>query len=135
MTVVYVDSVFMLNTAMDYLLLLSAGRLAGVPLRRGRYLLAAFLGGVYAVMVFLPGAAFLAWAPVKLSAGVLMALIAYGGEEKFLRLTLLLLAVSCGMAGCVLALGLLAGSRVPVVSGVFYTDVNARVLLIAAAVL
>ena len=35
-TVVYIDSVFVLNALMDYLLLLSAGRLAGVPLRRGR---------------------------------------------------------------------------------------------------
>lgn len=41
MTVVYVDSVFVLNAAMDYLLLLLTARLAGVPLRRRRYLLAA----------------------------------------------------------------------------------------------
>ena len=55
MTVVYIDSVFVLNALMDYLLLLSAGRLAGVPLRRGRYVLGALLGGGYAAAVFLPG--------------------------------------------------------------------------------
>ena len=44
MTVVYVDSVFVLNALMDYLLALSVGRLAGIPLRRGRYLLAGLLG-------------------------------------------------------------------------------------------
>lgn len=133
MTVVYVDSVFVLNTVMDYLLILSTARLAGVPLRRKRYLLAALAGGAYAVAVFLPGGAFLAGTPVKLAAGVLLALLAYGGEEKLLRLTLLLFAVSCGFAGCVLALGLLAGSAVPMVNGVFYTDVNAKVLVIATA--
>jgi stage II sporulation protein GA (sporulation sigma-E factor processing peptidase) len=69
---------------------------------------------------------------VKLAAGVLMALISYGGEEHLLRLTLLLLAVSCALAGCVLALGLLAGSAVPVVNGIFYTDVDAKVLVISA---
>ena len=37
MTVVYVDSVFLLNGAMDYLLLLCTARLAGLRLRRGRY--------------------------------------------------------------------------------------------------
>ncbi len=131
-TVVYVDSVFVLNSVMDYLLLLCTGRLAGIRLRRGRYLLAALLGGGYAVAVFLPGGGFLAQTPVKLAAGALLALIAYGGEEKLLRLTLLLFAVSCAMAGCVLGLGLLSGG-VPVVSGVFYTDVDARVLLIASA--
>lgn len=133
MTVVYLDSVFMLNALMDYLLVLSTGRLAGVPLRRGRYLLAALLGGGYAAAVFLPGCGFLAAAPVKLAAGVVMALAAFGGEERFLRLTLLLFAVSSAMAGCVLALGLLAGRGIPSVNGIFYTDVNASVLLIAAA--
>ena len=39
MTVIYIDSVFVLNALMDYLLLLAAARLAGLPLRRGRYLL------------------------------------------------------------------------------------------------
>ena len=38
LTVVYVDSVFVLNALMDYLLVLCAARLAGIPLRRRRYL-------------------------------------------------------------------------------------------------
>lgn len=133
MTVVYVDSVFVLNALMDYLLLLATAHLAGVPLHRRRYLLAALLGGAYAVAVFLPGCGFLADTPVKLAAGVLLALTAFGGEEKLLRLTLLLFAVSCAMAGCVLALGLFSGSGIPVVNGIFYTDVNAKILLISAA--
>lgn len=132
MTTVYVDSVFVLNALMDYLLLLCTGRLAGVSLRRRRYALAAILGGAYAVAVFLPGCGFLSLLPVKIAAGVVLSVIAFGGEERLARLTLLLFAVSCAMAGCVLGLGLLAGSAVPVVRGVFYTDVSAKVLLIAA---
>jgi stage II sporulation protein GA (sporulation sigma-E factor processing peptidase) len=132
-TVVYLDSVLALNTLMDYLLCLVTARLAGIPLRRKRYLAAALLGGLYAGAVFLPGCGFLSAWPVKLAAGVLMALAAYGGEAHLLRLTLLLLAVSCAMAGCVLALGLLAGSAVPMVNGIFYTDVDAKVLVISAA--
>ena len=130
---VYVDSVFVLNGLMDYLLLLCTGRLAGVPLRRGRYALAAALGGAYAAAVFMPGCGFLSLLPAKLAAGVVLAVIAFGGEERLGRITLLLFAVSCAMAGCVLGLGLLAGGGVPTVRGVFYTDVSARVLLIAAA--
>ena len=132
MTVVYVDSVLVLNSLVDYLLLLCTGRLAGLKLRRRRYALAALLGGAYAVAVFMPGCTFLAAPPVKLASGALVALVAYGGEEKLLRLTLLFFAVSCGMAGCVLGLGMLSGG-VPVVNGIFYTDVNARVLLVASA--
>ena len=124
MTVVYADSVFCLNALMDYLLLLSTARLAGIPLRRRRYALAALLGGAYAVACFLPGASFLAFTPVKAAAGVLLALVAFGGEERLLRLTVLLFAVSCAMAGCVLGLGLLSGASVPAANGIFYTDVS-----------
>lgn len=133
MTTVYVDSVFVLNALMDYLLLLCTGRLAGVTLRRGRYALAAVLGGAYAVAVFLPGCGFLALLPAKAAAGVVLAVAAFGGEARLGRLMLLFFAVSCAMAGCVLGLGLLAGGGVPVARGVFYTDVSAKVLLIAAA--
>lgn len=131
MTVIYIDSVFLLNALMDYLLLLCAARLAGLPLRRARYALAALAGGAYAAAVFLPGLGFLAQTPVKAAAGILLGLIAYGGEEKLLRLLLLFFAVSCAMAGCVLGLGLLAGGGVPVVNGVFYTNVDAKALAVA----
>lgn len=130
MTVIYIDSVFVLNALMDYLLLLCAARLAGLPLRRGRYALAALAGGAYAVAVFLPGLGFLSQTPVKIAAGVLLGLMAYGGEEKLLRLLLLFFAVSCAMAGCVLGLGLLAGGGVPAVNGVFYTNVDVKALVI-----
>lgn len=133
MTVVYVDSVFLLNGAMDYLLCLVTARLAGVPLRRMRYFLAALAGGAYAVAVFLPGCGFLGQAPSKLAAGVLMALIAFGGENRLLRLTLLFFGLSCGLAGCVLGLSLLTGSTLPRANGIFYTDINGKILLAASA--
>lgn len=132
MTVVYVDSVFLLNGLMDYLLLRCTARLAGIPAHRWRLLLAAALGGAYAVAVFLPGCGFLSALPVKLAAGAGLALAAFGGERRLLRLTLLFFAASCGFAGCVLALGLLAGTN-PVVNGVFYTSIDAKVLMISTA--
>ena len=103
-----------------------------MPLRRGRYVLGALLGGGYAAAVFLPGMEFLSRMPVKAAAGVLLALTAFGGERKLLRLTLVFFGVSCAMAGCVLGLGMLSGGAIPAVNGVFYTDVSVRVLLVAA---
>lgn len=130
--VVYLDSVFVLNAVMDYVLCLVTGRLAGIRLCRWRYLAAGLVGGLYSVAVFLPGCAFLSEIPVKLAAGVLMSLIAYGGEDHLARLILLLLAISCAMAGCVLLLGFAAGNGEMVMRGIFYTDVDGRTLLIAA---
>ena len=43
MTVIYVDTLFLLNGLIDYLLLLGAARLAGEPLRRLRFLAGAVL--------------------------------------------------------------------------------------------
>lgn len=132
-TVVYADSVFFLNGIMDYLLCLVTARLAGVPLRRWRYAAAALLGGAYAVAVFLPGFRFLACWPGKLAVGAVMAVIAFGGEPHLLRLTLLFFALSCGLAGAVLGLGLLSNSTLPRANGIFYTDVNLQVLILSAA--
>ena len=59
MTVIYIDTLFLLNTLVDYLLLLASAKVAGEPLRRGRFALGAVLGGLYACAIFLPGMGFL----------------------------------------------------------------------------
>ena len=77
MTVIYVDTLFLLNAMVDYLLLLAAARLAGEPLARLRFLLGALLGGGYAVAIFRPGLAFLRHPLCRGAAAVLMLLAAY----------------------------------------------------------
>lgn len=130
MPVIYIDSVFLLNTVTDYFLLLITARLAGISMKRVKYLAASVLGGAYAMAVFLPGGAFLAAPAVKVCAGILMALIAFGNERRLFRLTLLLFAVSCAFAGGVLGLGLLLG-EIPLMGGILYTNVNTKVLAAA----
>ena len=49
MTVIYIDRVFALNLALDYMLLLICARLAGTPLRRLRFLLCAAGGAAPAL--------------------------------------------------------------------------------------
>lgn len=132
-TVVYLDSVFLFNALLDYLLFLSTARLAGIPLRRRRYLLCGVLGGLYAAAVFLPGGGFLTETLVKAGVGLLLALIAFGRETHFLRLTLLTVTIACALAGTVLALGLLAGQHIPNARGIFYTNVNGKTLLLSAS--
>ena len=131
MTVIYADSVFLLNGLMDYLVLAAVSWLAGLSLHRGRLAAAALFGGIYAVSAFFPGMGFMASLPVKLMAGVIMTLIAFGNEQYLFRLLLLTFLVACGFAGAVLAVGLLAGG-VPMTGGVFYTEASPRVLLIAS---
>ena len=75
METVYADSLVALNTAIDYLLLLSAGKLCALPLRRWRMGLGALWGGLYALLsVMYPDVFSLAAA--KLAAGALAVMIA-----------------------------------------------------------
>lgn len=127
MQVVYLDSVFVLNTVTDYLLLTLTARLAGISLRRCRYVMIGAFGGGYAALCFLPGLCFLAATPVKIAVGILMALAAFGNEERLVRLTLLFFFISCGFAGGVMALGLLLGG-VPILRGILFTDINTKTI-------
>ena len=132
MRVVYIDGVFVLNALLDYLLLLCTARLAGIPLKRLRYCLGGLLGGIYAAAVFLPGCGFLSTPWVKVMSGILMALTAYGCEPQFFRLTVLLMGISCGLAGCVLAAGALTGGWISNADGILFTNTNVGELLLVA---
>lgn len=132
MIAVYIDSVFLLNTLVDAIILLATAHLAGIPPERGRFFLASVFGGVYAAAVFLPGCEWLSCLPAKAAVGLMMVLTAFGCHTKCLRLLFLFLGVSCAMAGCVMAVGMIAGG-IPMENGIFYTDLDAGVLLVTAA--
>ena len=133
MTVVYIDTLFLLNAIIDYLLLLASARLAGEPLHRGRMALAAALGGLYAAAVFLPGTGFLLHPLCKLAAAVLMVLLGLGGSRRLLRQTVIFFALSCALGGGILAIGLLGGQGPAFGLGVVYTGMDLKILLLSAA--
>ena len=130
MTVVYADLLFLLNFIANYLLLLAAGRMAGAALRRWRIGLGAAAGALYAVLVFLPGLSWLAHWLCKLATGVLMTLLAYGGERYLLRVTVLFFGATAALAGAVLGLELLGNVSLTLDHGVFYSRFDIRLLLL-----
>ena len=130
MTVVYIDLLFLLNLTANYLLLLAAGRMAGVPLFRRRIGLGAALGALYAVLIFLPGLEWLAFWPCKAAWGVAMVLAAYGGEQPLMRVTVLFFGASAALAGAVLGMELLGSGPLTLDHGVFYSPLDIRLLLL-----
>ena len=133
MTVIYIDSLFLLNFVVDYLLLLCAGRLAGEVLHRGRLALGAALGAAYAAAVFFPGMGFLLHPLCKLSAAVLSLLAGYGGSRRLLRVTLVFFAVSAAFGGGIFALELLGGRGLTLKNGIFYSAMDLKLILLSAA--
>lgn len=109
MNVIYVDELFFLNALTDYLLLLSCARLRGSALRRGRFALAAALGGVYAVLAAIPPLSFLVSLAAKAAVSLLMAYLAFGAPPELWRGWGAFLALSSAFAGTVYAVSLLSG--------------------------
>ena len=135
MRVIYVDTLFLLNGTVDYLLLLSAARLAGEPLRRLRFGAGAVLGGLYAVALFLPGMGFLNHPLCRLAAAALMLVTAYGGSRRLVRQGGLFLALTCAFGGGVAAISMLGGEGLELgEQGVFYSALDLKMVLLSAAV-
>ncbi len=109
MKILYADLYFFWNLLADYLLCLAAGRLCALRLRRGRYLLAALFGACYALALLLPLPPVLGAPGARLGAGLLMGLIAFGGEAQPLPCILSLLGVSAAFGGALSALSELSG--------------------------
>ena len=107
MKTVYADTLILWNAAVDYLLLLAAGQICALPLRRGRMALGALWGGGYALLCALYPAFFALWT-VKLAAGALAVLIAYGATRRTPRALAAFFAVAACFGG---ALRLLAPAR------------------------
>ena len=130
MTVVYIDLLFLLNLTANYLLLLGAGRMSGAVLRRWRIALGAVAGALYAVLVFLPGLGWMSLWPCRLGAGMLMPVVAYGGERRLLRIILTFFGASAVLAGLVLGAELLGSSALTLRGGVLYSALDLRLLLL-----
>ena len=129
METVYADSLVALNTAIDYLLLLSAGKLCALPLRRWRMGLGALWGGLYALLsVMYPDVFSLAAA--KLAAGALAVVIAFGWSRRTPRALAAFFAVSAAFAGAIYAAASLAGRRL---GPGLYIPVSLRMLLLSFA--
>lgn len=133
MTVVYLDTLFILNTLMDYLLLLAAARLAGEELRRVRMALSAMFGGIYAGASVLPGFGFLSGPLWQLVCALVMVLVGLGASRRLLRQTVIFFALAFAFGGGILAVSLLGGDGMPfgAVPGV---GLDIKVILLSGAV-
>lgn len=131
MRTIYLDEMFLLNLVIDYFIILATAKLCALPLRRGRFALAAALGALGAVLPLFPIFAFLAHPIMKAALGAAIVLAAFGTLKRFWRLCLAFFAVSAALGGAVYAASLLSGG---VPEGGVYTPVSMRVLILSFAV-
>lgn len=133
LTVIYLDTLFLLNSCMDYLLLLCSARLAGEQLHRFRMAAGGVLGGLYAAAAVLPGMEFLLHPVYKIGSAVLMVLVGLGASRRLLRQSVIFFALSCAFGGGVLAIGLLGGKGLSLGGGLVYSGMDVKIVLLSAA--
>lgn len=130
MTVIYVDQLFFLNFIANYLILLGTGRITGAVLHRLRVAAGAAVGGIYAVLVLLPAAAWTGSWICKLVVGALIVLIAYGGERRLLKNMISFFCASAGLAGLIIAIEWFGKTALSIQIGVLYSDFDLRLLIL-----
>ena len=125
---IYIDSLFLINLIINYIMLLVTAKICAATVRRLRLLGAAVAGAAYAVAAVIPGAAFLVNPFIKIAFGVLLALAAFGGQVRFLRITLVFFAVSAAFGGVVMAASLFGGESM---FGGIFTSASLRILILS----
>jgi stage II sporulation protein GA (sporulation sigma-E factor processing peptidase) len=133
-TVVYIDTLFVLNAVINYLLLLATAKITGLYAKRLRLLAGALVGAVYAVMVFMPSVSFLLSLFGKTAAGALIVIISFHWSKSLIRAGLVFTVTGFAFGGCIYAMNLLAGYQTGMVqNSIPYITVNARTLILLSA--
>lgn len=109
MHVVYADILFLINFAVNYLLLLATAKISAVYVGRIKIALGALIGGAYSIAALLIAQSLLQNMAFKIGAALLMLLVCFGRERGLLRITIIFFAVSAAFGGIVFAVSLAGG--------------------------
>ena len=129
----YADEVFVLNTAVNYLLLRTATALTGGETGRLRLAAGAVLGGLYAAAVLFPALEPLGRVPFRILAYGALCGTVFGLRGRAWRSWLWFFGVCCGFGGLVLAATALLRTPVLYRAGRIYYRVTGRLLVLLAA--
>lgn len=130
---VYLDELFALNAAVNYLLLAGSARIGGGRLSRLRLWLAAGLGGVYAAAALAPELSFLRAGAMQAVCAALMLLTAFGAHRRTLRLGLLFVLLALTLGGLVFLGTQVLGAELLLLPGGAYYPVSVPGLLLLAS--
>ena len=134
---VYIDVLLFFNAVINYLLLLAAAKIVGVPLKTGRHILASGVGALTSLYILAPPLGSVAEIAVRLifAAAIVFSGFGFKSLKRFLRLIAVFFAVTFGFGGAMLALYTYVSPPGMVVSGgVVYFDISPPVLILTTAV-
>lgn len=108
---VYADVSFLINFIMDFMVLWATAKLSGMPIKYGRFMGVALLGGIYGVFYLVVEMEFWYSLPIKIIFSILMIILALSprGWQEFKKSLINFYAVSFCMAGATIAVSCLQG--------------------------
>ncbi|MCI7768595.1 MAG: sigma-E processing peptidase SpoIIGA [Oscillospiraceae bacterium] len=132
---IYADILIIINIYADFLLIKSAAAITHSPLKTGRAVAAAVIGGFFSLAIFLPkGLAFLL-APLKLISSAVIVLTAFGFENLpcFFRRMVIFYICAFVFGGLGTGLAYLTGGRfITARNGIIYADFSMPALVITS---
>lgn len=129
---VYADVLFGLNTLINYLLLRGSAAMGGCPVKLWRLFSAAALGGLYAVIVVLPGCERLQGQAFQIVCAAMMVLAAFGWKRNTLKQGLFFFGLSFAFGGLVLMVVQLVEPDCILLDGRAYYAISTPALLLLA---
>ena len=135
--VVYVDVLVILNTFVNYFLLLATSFALKEKTKRLRLLLGAFLGGVYALVVFLPEMGTIMSVVSRFAAGLLIVLASFGYKtwKRFLKIFLVFILMTFLFAGFMIGMWLIFRPKGMLINNsTVYFQISLPVLVVSTSV-
>lgn len=122
-TIVYPDVLIIQNFFMNYLLLYLVNRMCSCRVKTWRIALAAFVGALYVLVVFLPDLRVLYSLIMKVLVSVLMIVIAFFPYKfsRFLKLFIIFYLEAFILGGCIIAIIYLSNYDIEFTNNVFVT--------------
>ena len=134
---VYADVLVVLNLLVDYFLLSASGRLLHINLPFWRQLLAAGLGGISSLIIFMPTQGFIIELLIQCAVCICMTLTAFGfgSIKRAVRAAAVLFGVTLGYGGGMMALWyILRPNGMVINNSVVYFDISPVFLIVFSVV-
>ena len=129
---VYVDILILLNSFVDFFILLVTSAVCGEKPRVLRIVLASFCSALFSLVIFLPSGGFLAELGIRLACSTVTVLICFGFVRpiRFLRKVAVFYGISFIYAGIMLALWFIfEPESMSINNGVVYVGISPAVLI------
>lgn len=133
---VYIDEVFAVNLIMDWLILWATGNMTQSCAGHWRLFLAAVIGAIYSIAIFLPWGEWLAFLPAKIGCSLLMVWIAFGARNwrNYLKCVIYLYLISFVLGGASIAVMYLFGEQfIQTWNGISLVQIDFQLFWLAVA--